>query len=119
MPRSAEWASAAIVGIDGCGPDSIPASDHGPNGECWVGDSACEHGATRPTSYSVRVPIHAAAAIMMIALISGCVNTDDPVQRKLDDGVFLRHTWPIRVMPALPVMPEFEPVGERWYLTTD
>ena len=77
------------------------------------------------TEQPVRPPIqcvsliHAAAAIMMIALISGCVNTDDPVQRKLDDGVFLRHTWPIQVMPALPVMPEFEPVGEQWYLTTD
>ena len=55
---------------------------------------------------------------MAIALIGGCVNTDGPIQRKLDDGVFLRHTWPIQVMPALPVMPDYEPVGERWYLTT-
>ena len=56
---------------------------------------------------------------MAIALIGGCVNTDGPIQRKLDDGVFLRHTWPVPVMPALPVMPEFEPVGERWYLMMD
>ena len=58
-------------------------------------------------------------SIILIALTSCAVPADGPVQRKLDDGVFLRETWPIPVMPALPVMPEFEPVGERWYLRLD
>ena len=57
--------------------------------------------------------------IILIALTSCAIPADGPIQRKLDDGVILRHTWPIQVMPALPVMPDYEPVGERWYLTTD
>lgn len=59
------------------------------------------------------------AAWAFAAIVAtSCAVGGDATQRKLDDGVFLRHTFPLPVMPALPVMPDYEPVGERWYLTT-